>query len=54
MTPAQRDISRKLRIFNYAKQIGNVSASLPPFRHFPRDLLPLEAGLRERWRASSG
>jgi len=22
MTPAQRDISRKLRIFNYAKQIG--------------------------------
>jgi transposase-like protein len=31
MTPAQRDISRKLRIFNYAKQIGNVSAAC---RHF--------------------
>jgi len=27
MTPAQRDISRKLRIFNYAKQIGNVTAA---------------------------
>ena len=31
MTPAQCDISRKLRIFNYAKQIGNVSAA---WRHF--------------------
>jgi hypothetical protein len=31
MTPAQRDISRKLSIFNYAKQIGNVSAAC---RHF--------------------
>jgi transposase-like protein len=31
MTPAQRDISRKLRIFNYAKQIGNVTAAC---RHF--------------------
>jgi Helix-turn-helix domain len=31
MTPAQCDISRKLRIFNYAKQIGNVSAAC---RHF--------------------
>ena len=31
MTPAQRDISHKLRIFNYAKQIGNVSAAC---RHF--------------------
>jgi hypothetical protein len=31
MTPAQRDISRKLRIFNDAKQIGNVSAAC---RHF--------------------
>jgi transposase InsO family protein len=31
MTPAQRDISRKLRIFNYAKQTGNVSAAC---RHF--------------------
>jgi hypothetical protein len=27
MTPAQRDISRKLRIFNYAEQIGNVSTA---------------------------
>jgi len=31
MTPAQRDISRKLRIFNYTKQIGNVTAAC---RHF--------------------
>ena len=31
MTPAQRDISRKLRIFNYAKQIDNVTAAC---RHF--------------------
>ena len=31
MTPAQRDISRKLRILNYAKQIGNVTAAC---RHF--------------------
>jgi hypothetical protein len=27
MTPAQRDISRKLRILNYAKQIGNITAA---------------------------
>jgi transposase-like protein len=31
MTPAQCDISRKLRIFNCAKQIGNVSVAC---RHF--------------------
>jgi transposase-like protein len=31
MTPSQRDISRKLRILNYAKQIGNVTAAC---RHF--------------------
>jgi len=31
MTSEQRDISRKLRIFNYAKQIGNVTAAC---RHF--------------------
>jgi transposase len=31
MTPAQRDITYKLRIFNYVKQIGNVSAAC---RHY--------------------
>ena len=31
MTPAQGDISRKLRIFNYAKQIGAVTAACRNF-----------------------
>jgi transposase len=31
MTPAQRDIARKLRILNYAKEIGNVTATCHHF-----------------------